>query len=1164
MAAREESTLSDERSASFEVHLASCERCRRASELGSEDDWRWLTRAPADRLDRLDSVDAPVIPVVEPAVFVVERELASGGMGRVLRARDRRLGRTVAIKEVLSKDLQPRFEREALITARLQHPAIVPIYEAGTWPDGSGFYTMRLVPGDTLHAALARATDLASRLALLHHVVAITEAVAYAHGLGVIHRDLKPNNVLVGDLGESVVIDWGLAKELDAPDDDEPVPPTLPMKDGEEPAPETSRSHTLALPLTRAGAVMGTPGFMAPEQARGEPPDERADVFALGAILYTLLSGVRPYARELAEGGTDAVVAATATRAPIPIDQLAPDAPADLRAIVTKAMTHDRESRYRTAREMAEELRRFETGQLLARPYGARELALRWLRRHRTAVIVGAAAFAAIVIVTATAAVGVMRSRATEREALHTAERARAESEANLAALLEEQGRTAVQDGRLDQALVYLSEALSRGRETVSLQHLLGVTLRDRDLAVGSSATFTSPLDALALTTDDTLVALTADGEVSRWAGGQRVSMHTIEQGVGAAWPSPDGAIILTCRTSPHLEAWDTKTGARRWASARKTCESGPIIAFSPSGDEVVVADDELGAPPLVLDSQTGTPRATLPFAGAPTTAVAYSSDGARIATADARGTVRVWNTASRSVQATWAGAAYKQLAFVDAATLVGATAYQLVTWSVRETGRALANVRHDARISHVVTSARGRLVATADDRGSIRIFEASGELVGASHETRHVNQLAFTPDGDALASSGTTVQIWRARPMQLLRTLETPDDGNWPLTWSHDGSTVAVRVGDGSVRRWRKPRGNLAQSTRAVDVDASGERWVALTDHGLQVRRFGDEAAPPPTPLDPVRRRSEHVLELSADGTRALVLLAGLDDNDNDRYALLELPSGKLLATIATTGSARLSPNGARVVAHEILPNDHVRVLDGTSGAALAVHPLRALATDALSTHDGRRVIVLEGDEPLSLPGLSTESPVVGLGLPKVMDAVLDPAGRWILAWQESSEVSVLDLRTGAGVARWTAPTVPRNVASNATGNRVAVQSQEGVVEVRDLPRGELRFTATGTTPGGIALDPVGARLFTGQPDGTVRIWDAARGVLLETLRGHLRPVHVVKLDASGSHLLAAATDGTVTTWQVGLERRTAAEIAKIAGEMPWRLEGGSLVQRK
>ncbi|MCU1279763.1 MAG: High-affnity carbon uptake protein Hat/HatR, partial [bacterium] len=153
--------------------------------------------------------------------YAVVAEHARGGVGRVLRAEDRRLGRTVAVKELLRDDpgTEQRFLREARVTARLQHPAIVPIYEAGRWADGRPFYAMRFIDGRPLKALIDERATLEERLALLPNVITVAEAIAYAHQRRVIHRDLKPNNVIVGDFGETMVVDWGLAKELDAKDD---------------------------------------------------------------------------------------------------------------------------------------------------------------------------------------------------------------------------------------------------------------------------------------------------------------------------------------------------------------------------------------------------------------------------------------------------------------------------------------------------------------------------------------------------------------------------------------------------------------------------------------------------------------------------------------------------------------------------------------------------------------------------------------------------------------------------------------------------------------------------------------------------------------------------------------------------------------------------------
>jgi tetratricopeptide (TPR) repeat protein len=326
------------------------------------------------------SSDGATLPVVSPEAYRVQGEVGRGGMGRVVSATDRRLGRPVAIKE-LHRDVAggaTRFVREALVTARLQHPSIVPVYEAGRWPDGVPFYAMKMVSGQSLSLLIRARHTLSARLALLPHVIAVAEAIAYAHSQRIIHRDLKPANVLVGPFGETVVVDWGLAKDLSRPSDE---PATPASKDPPAVAGASADS-------TVVGTVLGTPHFMPPEQARGEAVDERADVYALGAILYYLLRGEPPHSGKTANEALAAVVSG----APEPIETYVPDAPQELCAIVRKAMSQVREERYPTAAELAADLRRFETGQLVTvHAYSTRELLARWVRRNRTAVIVAAA-----------------------------------------------------------------------------------------------------------------------------------------------------------------------------------------------------------------------------------------------------------------------------------------------------------------------------------------------------------------------------------------------------------------------------------------------------------------------------------------------------------------------------------------------------------------------------------------------------------------------------------------------------------------------------------------------------------------------------------------------------------------------------------------------------
>ncbi|HTJ45984.1 MAG TPA: protein kinase [Kofleriaceae bacterium] len=346
--------------------------------------------------------DYPELLTVEPRHYVIERELARGGMGRILVARDRRLGRTVALKELLSGShaLHARFEREARITSRLQHPGIVPVIEAGKWPGGEPFYAMKLVAGRPLDDVIAEAKTLRDRLALLPAILAACDALAYAHSERVIHRDLKPANVLVGDFGETVVIDWGLAKDLAA---DEPeLPEATPY-----------RASGKADDRTVAGAVLGTPAYMPPEQARGEPADARADVYALGAILYLALSGKRPYPQQT----LDALLAALEAGPPAPLASVAPEVPADLAAIVDQAMAHDPKDRYPTARELTADLKRFQTGQLVGvHRYTTWQLVKRWARRHRAPLTI--AGLAALIML-ALVVVGVRRIMAERDRAEH-------------------------------------------------------------------------------------------------------------------------------------------------------------------------------------------------------------------------------------------------------------------------------------------------------------------------------------------------------------------------------------------------------------------------------------------------------------------------------------------------------------------------------------------------------------------------------------------------------------------------------------------------------------------------------------------------------------------------------------------------------------------------
>jgi serine/threonine protein kinase len=308
----------------------------------------------------------PLVAVVPSAGndrYTLEREIGSGGMGRVFAARDLRLQRPVAIKMLRVRDaaLATRFEREVRLAARLQHPGVVPVYDAGFWPSGEPFLVMKLVLGQSLERVVRDADTSADRLALLPHVITAAEAVAYAHDQGIVHRDLKPINILVGAFGETIVLDWGLAKDLRAAVAEEPNAGAV--------------SGGVTPGDTAAGAVLGTPSYMPPEQAAGAPVDARADVYALGAILHHVLAGAPP---QVLTGASP-----TSASRLVPLATLEPRLPPDLLAVVEKALAADPLARYPSAFELAEDLKRFQAGQLVAaRSYTRATRLARVVGRH--------------------------------------------------------------------------------------------------------------------------------------------------------------------------------------------------------------------------------------------------------------------------------------------------------------------------------------------------------------------------------------------------------------------------------------------------------------------------------------------------------------------------------------------------------------------------------------------------------------------------------------------------------------------------------------------------------------------------------------------------------------------------------------------------------------
>jgi eukaryotic-like serine/threonine-protein kinase len=297
--------------------------------------------------------------------YTVVKELARGGMGTVYLAEDTELNRQVAIKVLstpeISDDLHRRMIREAQIIAQLEHPGIVPVHDVGVLPDGRVFYAMKFVRGVRLDEYAANTNATRERLRKFQ---AVCDAVAFAHAHGVIHRDLKPQNIMIGSFGEVLVLDWGVAKILR--DDRETVgseADTLMLPGTDQPKPNTITD-------TSQGTVIGTRQYMSPEQARGEIDrlDERSDIYSLGAVFYFLLTDQAP--------GDDKprVVNPRVTK------------PAE--AVCLKAMARDLSNRYASAAELSADVSRLlDAEPVSAYRENAYEKVSRWVSKNRFLVL---------------------------------------------------------------------------------------------------------------------------------------------------------------------------------------------------------------------------------------------------------------------------------------------------------------------------------------------------------------------------------------------------------------------------------------------------------------------------------------------------------------------------------------------------------------------------------------------------------------------------------------------------------------------------------------------------------------------------------------------------------------------------------------------------------
>ena len=1120
---------------------------------------------------------------VERDRFELLDELARGGLGRVYRARDPRTGRVVALKEVLrpQHEIVQRFAREALVTANLQHPSIVPVYEVGRWPNGEPFYAMKLVEGRTLDALIGEARTVGERLALLPHVIAVAEALAYAHGEHVIHRDLKPANILVGAYGETVVIDWGLAKNLATGEEIEvlPLASTIPPEQGE----------------TVAGAVLGTPAYMPPEQAIGERLDERADVYAIGAILYHVLSGARPFAQATT---LDELLELVARHAPTPLAQLAPELPPELVAIVEHAMARDPDARYPTAQGIAKDLRDFQAGKLVgAHQYTTRQLIRRWIAQHKAVVATAAIALGVLVVVGAASVWRITgeRDEATRQRAIAQAQRADAQNartlaEQRFADSLQELARQALLAEDTARALPLATGALSgvlvpRPGATASVA-LSVIATQARAPYAALVAVVPSPAYGVlvgAASGDHLYTASGGDETVRAWdLSRDREAWRT--RGGYMVTVARDGKVLLAATSAGEIVVLATSDGHElaRWKVAAAAADAVTSLAWSPDGVHFAAASD---TGKLWLGALGGDAPRAIDGHATKTIALAFSPDGAHLASAaEGSRTILVHDAGTGAVttRITASAGEVSGLAWLDAQHLLvgdqgtarsvniatravdmtlahGAWVYGFLTggppdhrwlltfgdgttarlWDLA-TREKLADLDgHVLGIEHAITV--GDWLVTTDELGNGFVWDPrTGERV----QTLPRNSVVMGLDtlGDRLVVFGETRQeIWalppvsasiagiRRLPVHTARVRELAFEGNAALWTASNDGTVRRTPLDGSAARVFGTAGYTEHIRELSDPDAKKPPYA----HGMRAFELADDAS--------------SVVTANEDGS--IVLWDARTGAERTRFVghtarvrqVAFAPDRRTLYSVGDTTVRRwdvasgaqtaIAEVGVALWAIDVFSDGTVVTMDDTSPATLRLWTAALVAKPTTLEPATTRAPLIVGDRLL----VGTFSQVyqidasgatrVNAPQPKVFDVSVGagPDGpRWFVAGDPRGDIVLRDWWTGATVRSWTA--------------------NDGIVtRVEFSPDGELVASISGNR---------------------VRIWDPHTGALLAATAQVPAQLTQLAWSADGARLAYAGSAGTVWVWDVRDEVALPDLPALARCASPWVLSAASLVK--